>query len=73
MKIILKSLEFFEKASHNFKKASIPCLEILKKPHNFYKSLTLIIKSLHFSENVLKKPQHRVKFLTLLQKAFISL
>jgi hypothetical protein len=53
-----KSLEFFEKASHNFIKASIP----LKKPQIFYYSL-------HFFENVFKKPCNFYKSLKMSLKA----
>jgi hypothetical protein len=86
LEIILKNLEFFEKASHHFKYASIPLKmssKSLKEPQISYKasiflkmsskSLTLIIKRLQFSENIFKKPQNRSKRLTLLEKASISL
>jgi hypothetical protein len=51
----IKSLQFFEEASHHFKKASVPLKmssKSLKKPQISYESL-------HFSENVFKKPQNR--------------
>jgi hypothetical protein len=60
-----KSLVVFEKASDFKFKAFIS----LKKFLNFYKSLTLMIKSLHFSENLFKKPQNLSNCLTILEKA----
>jgi hypothetical protein len=48
-----------------FEKAS----DFLLKSRNYFKSRTLIIKSLHFSENVFKKPNNRSKCLTKLGKA----
>jgi hypothetical protein len=50
LEIILKSLEFFEKVLHHFKKASIS----MKMSS---KSLVIFIKASPFSLNVLKKPR----------------
>jgi hypothetical protein len=64
LELILKSLEFFEKASHHFKKASIQSLIIFVKVSEASISLKMSLKclkiphitgkSLHFSLNVLK-------------------
>jgi hypothetical protein len=74
----LKSLSFYFFEKKSFKMSHITeknhhlSGNNFKKPRVFLKSLTsLIIKSLHFSENVFKKAQNRTKRLTLLEKAAI--
>jgi hypothetical protein len=64
LEIILKSLEFFQKALHHFKKASIPFKMPSKSLVIFEKSSDFLLKP-PFSENAFKKPRNFYKSLTL--------
>jgi hypothetical protein len=60
----LKSLEFFEKALHHFKKASISLKMCLKSLKYFEKSLDFLIKP-SLSENVFKQSRNFYKSLKI--------
>jgi hypothetical protein len=71
--IFLKSHEFFEKASHHFKKVLILLKMSSKRLVVFEKALDFSLKPPLKPHKYNQKPQNRSKCLTLLEKASVSL